>query len=119
MGNTQNKFTESEYVLKKSYYKLLSQNLKQRCDNNRFSSFNQNYALFQKDFEKNYINQHIPNQNLPNFIPWKFYLTHVLRIFEENKGYIWAHSLNEIISGINFPEQSKFQNIFFIKNIKF
>ena len=113
MGNTQNKFTESEYDLKKSYYKLLSQNLKQRCDNNRFSSFNQNYALFQKDFEKNYINQHIPNQNLPNFIPWKFYLTHVLRIFEEDKGYIWAHSLNEIISDKNFPEQSKFQNIFF------
>ena len=113
MGNNQNKYTNEEFDSKKSYYNLLSKNFKQRCDNNHFNLFNINYAFFQKDFERNYINQHINISNELSFIPWKIYLVHVLKHLAEEKSYLWAHSLKEIIINENFPEQSKFQNIFF------
>ena len=110
MGNNNNK----EKNIKKSYYKLLNKNIKERYDLIRYDSFNQNFSLFQKDFEKNYVNQKIPIIALADhFIPWKSYLLHSLRLLEEEKAYIWAHSLYEIIYPENFPEQIKFQNLFF------
>ena len=113
MGNNQNKYTIEEFDSKKSYYKLLSKNFKKRSDDNRFHPFNINYALFQKDFERNYINQHIHISDNVGFIPWKIYLVHILKILAVDKSYLWAHSLKEIIINENFPEQNKFQNIFF------
>jgi hypothetical protein len=114
MGTNQNNFTNEEKTLKSSYYNLLSKNLKNRYDNNHYDLFNQNYALFKKDFEKSYINQRILSIPLAqNYISWKSYLLFHLRFLENENGYIWAHSLYEIISSENFPEQIKFQNLFF------
>ena len=113
MGNNQNKYAIEEFDSKKSYYKLLSKNFKKRYDNNRFNLFNLNYALYAKDFERNYINQHIHISNDVGYIPWKRYLVHILKNFAEDNSYLWAHSLKEIIIDENFPEQNKFQNIFF------
>ena len=98
--------------LKKSYYKILSKTLKDRRDSNCNDLFNINYSLFQKDFKKNYINQHIIlSHDTPN-ISWKFYLIHRLIQFS-NEGYLWADYLSKIIKRESFPEQIKFQNLFF------
>ena len=113
MGNNHNKYTTEEFDSKKTYYNILSKKFKQRCDNNHSNPFNLNYALFQKDFERNYINQHINISHDIGFIPWKIYLAHFLKHLAEDKSYLWAYSLKEIIINENFPEQSKFQNIFF------
>ena len=113
MGNNQNKFTSQELDLKKSYYTLLSKKFKKRCDNNHMSKFNLSYAFFQKDFEKNYINQHISILEGLIFIHWKKYLEYMLQQFAQTKSYLWAHSLREIIINENFPEQNKYQNLFF------
>jgi len=109
-----NNFTDEEKSLKSSYYNLLSKNLKNRYDNNHYDLFNQNYALFKKDFDKSYINQRILAIPLAqSYISWKSYLLYHLRYLEKENGYIWAHSLYEILSPENFPEQVKFQNLFF------
>ena len=109
-----NNFTDEEKSLKSSYYNLLSKNLKNRYDNNHYDLFNQNYALFKKDFDKSYINQRILAIPLAqSYISWKSYLLYHLRYLEKENGYIWAHSLYEILSSENFPEQVKFQNLFF------
>ena len=109
-----NNFTDEEKFLKSSYYNLLSKNLKNRYDNNHYDLFNQNYALFKKDFDKSYINQRILAIPLAqSYISWKSYLLYHLRYLEKENGYIWAHSLYEILSSENFPEQVKFQNLFF------
>jgi len=109
-----NNFTDEEKSLKTSYYNLLSKNLKNRYDNNHYDLFNQNYALFKKDFDKSYINQRILAIPLAqSYISWKSYLLYHLRYLEKENGYIWAHSLYEILSSENFPEQVKFQNLFF------
>ena len=106
MGTIQNN------SLKKSYYKLLSKNLKDRRDSNSNDLFNINYSLFQKDFKKNYINQHIVlSRDVPN-ISWKIYLLHRLLLFS-NEGYLWADYLSKIIKREPFQEQIKFQNLFF------
>ena len=109
-----NNFTDEEKSLKSSYYNLLSKNLKNRYDNNHYDLFNQNYALFKKDFDKSYINQRILAIPLAqSYISWKSYLLYHLRYLEKENGYLWAHSLYEILSSENFPEQVKFQNLFF------
>ena len=109
-----NNFTDEEKSLKSSFYNLLSKNLKNRYDNNHYDLFNQNYALFKKDFEKSYINRRILSIPLAqSYISWKSYLLYHLRYLEKENGYIWAHSLYEILSSENFPEQIKFQNLFF------
>ena len=114
MGNNQNRYSEEEKKLKKSYYKILSKTTKKRYDDNRTDLFNQNFSLFQKDFEKSYINQRIPQEPLAGqFISWKTYLLRYLFLLEDNEGYIWSHNLCEIIKPENFPEQIKFQNLFF------
>jgi len=114
MGTNNNNYTEEEKELKTSYYELLSKDLKNRYDSNRCDLFNQNYSLFKKDFEKSYINQKIVSTPIArNFIPWKSYLLHYLRYLSNENGYLWAHSLYEIIFTENFPEQIKFQNLFF------
>ena len=116
MGTILNFYKEEdkEKTLKKSYYNLLSKNFKNRFDFNHFDLFNQNYSLFKKDFEKSYINQKIISTPIArNYIPWKSYLLHHLRHLTNENGYLWAHSLYEIILTENFPEQIKFQNLFF------
>ena len=113
MGNNQIKYTKEQKSSKKQYYKLLSQYDKNRFDNNSTDLFNQSFATFEKDFEKNYVNTKIPIVDI-NF-NWKRYLLLKLRYLSIEKAYLWANSLYEVILNENFSEQIKFQNLFFIQ----
>ena len=119
MGNKHNEYTNEQKELKKSYYELLSKNFKRHYDDNFDDIFNLNYSLFRKDFEKNFVNQRISERPVvPHFIPWKLFLTQQLNYIAEQNGVLWAHSLSELISSENFPEQTKFQNLFFYQEYR-
>ena len=119
MGNKHNEYTNEQKELKKSYYELLSKNFKRHYDDNFDDIFNLNYSLFRKDFEKNFVNQRISERPVvSHFISWKFFLTQQLNIIAEQNGVLWAHSLSELISSENFPEQTKFQNLFFYQEYR-
>ena len=119
MGNNTNKYNAEEKHLKESYYELLNKNIKQKYDNNRKDLFNQSYSLFAKDFQKCYINQRIVVTKLAkDFIPWKSYLMRAVNNLANLNGCLWAQGLYDYISNESFPEQTKFQNMFFYQEIQ-
>ena len=121
MGNKKIEYSEEEKRLKNSYYDLINKTLKQRYDKNRKDIFNQNYSLFPKDFEKCYINQRILLSRLAkSFIPWKSYLLRGLNnlITGKENEYLWVRPLYEYISNESFPEQTRFQNLFFYQEFQ-
>ena len=114
MGSLNNHYTNEEKRLKKTYCSLVNQTLKQRYNQNRTDLFNQGYSLFVKDFKKSYINLRITiTENARQYIPWKSYLLRRIHQLSEVQGYIWAHNLFDYISNTSFPDQTKFQNLFF------
>ena len=119
MGNNTNKYYNEEKNLKESNYDLLNKNIKQRYDRNRRNLFNQSYSLFAKDFQKCYINQRIVVTKLAkDFIPWKSYLMRAVNNLANLNGCLWAQGLYDYISNESFPEQTKFQNMFFYQEIQ-
>ena len=117
MGNST--YTDEEKSLKNSYYKLMGRTLKDRYKKNRFDKFNQNYSLFAKDFEKSYINQKIIHSKLANYyISWKSYLLNALNNMAKEEAYTWAGNLCETISNESFPNQTKYQNMFFYQELQ-
>ena len=117
MGNSI--YTDEEKTLKNSYYKLIGKTLKDRYKKNRFDKFNQNYSLFAKDFEKSYINQKIIHSKLAGYyISWKSYLLNALNNMAKEEAYTWADNLCESISNESFPNQTKYQNMFFYQEIQ-
>ena len=119
MGNSTNNYSNEEKRLKESYYTLMEKTLKDRYDKNRKDIFNQSYSLFAKDFQKCYINQKIVVTKLAHyFIPWKSYLMKAVNNLANINGYLWAHDLYNYISNESFPEQTKFQNMFFYEELK-
>ena len=119
MGNSSNRYNESEKKLKNSYYNLMNKTLKGRYDKNRKDLFNQNYSLFAKDFQKSYINQKIVMTRLARyFIPWKSYLLRGLDNSANEKGCLWAQSLYEYVSNESFVDQNKYQNMFFYQEFQ-
>ena len=117
MGNST--YTDEEKSLKNSYYKLMGRTLKDRYKKNRFDKFNQNYSLFAKDFEKSYINQKIIHSKLASYyISWKSYLLNALNNMAKEEAYTWAQNLCESISNESFPNQTKYQNMFFYQEIQ-
>jgi hypothetical protein len=117
MGNST--YTDEEKNLKNSYYKLIGKTLKDRYKKNRFDKFNQNYSLFAKDFEKSYINQKIIHSKLANYyISWKSYLLNALNNMAKEEAYTWAGNLCETISNESFPNQTKYQNMFFYQELQ-
>ena len=112
MGNST--YTDEEKSLKNSYYKLMGRTLKDRYKKNRFDKFNQNYSLFAKDIKKSYINQKIIHSKLASYyISWKSYLLNALNNMAKEEAYTWAQNLCESISNESFPNQTKYQNMFF------
>ena len=121
MGNNKIEYNEEEKRLKNSYYELMNRTLKERYDRNRNDIFNQNYSLFPKDFEKCYINQRILVSKLAkNFIPWKSYLMRGLHNFlsEKENEYLWVGPLYDYITNESFPEQTRYQNLFFYQELQ-
>ena len=119
MGNSTNKYSSEEKRLKESYYDLMDKTLKDRYDKNRKDIFNQSYSLFAKDFQKCYINQKIVVTKLAHyFIPWKSYLMKAINNLANTNGYLWAHDLYNYISNESFPEQTKYQNMFFYEELQ-
>ena len=119
MGNSTNNYSNEEKRLKESYYTLMEKTLKDRYDKNRKDIFNQSYSLFAKDFQKCYINQKIVVTKLAHyFIPWKSYLMKAVNNLANINGYLWAHDLYNYISNESFPEQTKFQNMFFYEELQ-
>ena len=119
MGNNNNKFNDEEEKLKRSYYETMARTLKDRYDKNRYDAFNQNYSLLSKDFERCYVNQRVTiTTKNTNFIPWKSYLIRGLRAYGEKNGYIWVKPLYKFVSSSSFPEQTKYQNMFFYQEIQ-
>ena len=119
MGNSTNNYSNEEKRLKESYYTLMEKTLKDRYDKNRKDRFNQSYSLFAKDFQKCYINQKIVVTKLAHyFIPWKSYLMKAVNNLANINGYLWAHDLYNYISNESFPEQTKFQNMFFYEELQ-
>ena len=117
MGNSI--YTDEEKTLKNSYYKLIGKTLKDRYKKNRFDKFNQNYSLFAKDFEKSYINQKIIHSKLASYyISWKSYLLNALNNMAKEEAYTWADNLCESISNESFPNQTKYQNMFFYQELQ-
>ncbi len=117
MGNST--YTDEEKSLKNSYYKLIGKTLKDRYKKNRFDKFNQNYSLFAKDFEKSYINQKIIHSKLAGYyISWKSYLLNALNNMAKEEAYTWAQNLSESISNESFPNQTKYQNMFFYQELQ-
>jgi len=117
MGNST--YTDQEKNLKNSYYKLIGKTLKDRYKKNRFDKFNQNYSLFAKDFEKSYINQKIVHSKLASYyISWKSYLLNALNNMAKEEAYTWAENLYESISNESFPNQTKYQNMFFYQELQ-
>ena len=117
MGNST--YTDEEKSLKNSYYKLMGRTLKDRYKKNRFDKFNQNYSLFAKDFEKSYINQKIIHSKLASYyISWKSYLLNALNNMAKEEAYTWAQNLCESISNESFPNQTKYQNMFFYQELQ-
>ena len=121
MGNNKIEYNEEEKRLKDSYYDLINRTLKERYDKNRNDIFNQNYSLFPKDFEKCYINQRVLVSKLAkNFISWKSYLMRGLNnlISEKENEYLWVRPLYNYISNESFPEQTRYQNLFFYQEFQ-
>ena len=119
MGNNTNKYSNEELRLKESYYTLMDKALKDRYDKNRKDIFNQSYSLFAKDFQKCYINQRIVVTKLAHyFIPWKSYLMKAINNLANINGYLWARDLYIYISNESFPEQTKYQNMFFYEELQ-
>ena len=119
MGSSTNKYSNEELRLKESYYTLMDKTLKDRYDKNRKDIFNQSYSLFAKDFQKCYINQRIVVTKLAHyFIPWKSYLMKAINNLANLNGYLWAHELYNYISNESFPEQTKYQNMFFYEELQ-
>ena len=114
MGNCSNNPMSQRNRIKSSYYQLLDKELKKKYEKNRYDLFNQNYSLFSKDFKKCYVNQKIPNTEAARqYIPWKLYLLIGLKRSEEENNYPWAQNLYNSFINDTFPEQVKFQNMFF------
>ena len=114
MGSLNNHYTKEEKKLKKSYYSLVNQTLKQRYYQNKNDLFNQGYSLFTKDFQKSYINLRITiTENARSFIPWKIYLLRRFHQLTEKQGCVWAKNLFDYLSSLSFPDQNKYQNLFF------
>ena len=119
MGNNINQYNEEEKRLKDSYYELMNKTLKERYDKNRNDNFNQNYSLFSKDFQKSYINQRIIMTKTVHFIPWKSYLMRGLDNFlSKDNECLWVRPLLDYISNESFPDQNKYQNLFFYQEIQ-
>ena len=77
---------------------ILSKNIKKRYDINHNDLTNQSYSLFDKDFDKSYVNQRLSIMpSVQHFIPWKSYLLSALNSFEKDNCYLWAGSLYQII----------------------
>ena len=114
MGNSTNNYNNNEKSLKESYYSLMDKTLKKRYDKNRKDLFNQSYSLFAKDFQKSYINQRIViSKYAKDFIPWKSYLMRAINNFANEKAYLWAQNLYNYLANESFPDQTKYQNMFF------
>ena len=119
MGNNTTKYNNEERDLKESYYDLFNQTIKKRYDKNRKDLFNQSYSLFAKDFQKCYINQRIAVTKLAkDFIPWKSYLMRAINNLANQNGCLWAQGLYNYLSHESFPEQTKYQNMFFYQEIQ-
>ena len=119
MGNNTTKYNNEERDLKESYYDLFNQTIKKRYDKNRKDLFNQSYSLFAKDFQKCYINQRIAITKLAkDFIPWKSYLMRAINNLANQNGCLWAQGLYNYLSHESFPEQTKYQNMFFYQEIQ-
>ena len=119
MGNNTTKYNNEERDLKESYYDLFNQTIKKRYDKNRKDLFNQSYSLFAKDFQKCYINQRIAITKLAkDFIPWKSYLMRAINNLANQNGCLWAQGLYIYLSHESFPEQTKYQNMFFYQEIQ-
>ena len=119
MGNNINKYNEEEKRLKESYYKIMNRTIKERYEKNKTDIFNQNYSLFPKDFQKCYINQKIIMTRLSHhFIPWKSYLMRGISNLANENGCLWAKNLYDFVSNESFPNQNKYQNMFFYQEIQ-
>jgi hypothetical protein len=119
MGNSTNHFTNEEENLKSSYYEIVNKTIQRRYIKNKNDLFNQRYSLFEKDFQKCYINQKIVMTPLERrFIPWKSYLMRRLINLSEEHGCIWAKNLYNYVSNESFPNQNKYQNMFFYQEFK-
>ena len=119
MGNNTNHFTDEEENLKSSYYEIVNKTIQRRYIKNKNDLFNQRYSLFEKDFQKCYINQKIVMTPLERrFIPWKSYLMRRLINLSEEHGCIWAKNLYNYVSNESFPNQNKYQNMFFYQEFQ-
>ena len=119
MGNSTNHFTDEEENLKSSYYEIVNKTIQRRYIKNKNDLFNQRYSLFEKDFQKCYINQKIVMTPLERrFIPWKSYLMRRLINLSEEHGCIWAKNLYNYVSNESFPNQNKYQNMFFYQEFQ-
>jgi hypothetical protein len=119
MGNSTNHFTNEEENLKSSYYEIVNKTIQRRYIKNKNDLFNQRYSLFEKDFQKCYINQKIVMTPLERrFIPWKSYLMRRLINLSEEHGCIWAKNLYNYVSNESFPNQNKYQNMFFYQEFQ-
>ena len=118
MGNSSNKYNDDEKKLKKSFYSLMKKTLKKRYDKNRKDLFNQSYSLFAKDFQKSYINQRIIiSKYAKEFIPWKSYLMRAINNLANQNAYLWAQNLYDYLANESFPDQTKYQNMFFYQEL--
>jgi hypothetical protein len=119
MGNSTNHFTNEEENLKSSYYEIVNKTIQRRYIKNKNDLFNQRYSLFEKDFQKCYINQKIVMTPLERrFIPWKSYLMRRLINLSEEHGCILAKNLYNYVSNESFPNQNKYQNMFFYQEFQ-
>ena len=119
MGNNTNNYTNEEENLKSSYYEIVNKTIQRRYIMNKNDLFNQRYSLFEKDFQKCYLNQRIVMTPLAKrFIPWKSYLMRRLINLSEEHGCIWAKNLYNYVSSESFPNQSKYQNMFFYQEFQ-
>lgn len=102
-----------EKNLKNSYFKLINKTMKERFEKNKKDVFGLRYCLYPKDFKRSFINPRMSIGQTYYIIPWKTYLMRKLLIEKEEHGSIWAQNLHNFLSSESFPNQNKYQNMFF------
>ena len=117
MGNNTNNFSQEEKSLKKSYYEIMNKTLKNRYEKNRNDGFNLDYSLHIKEFDKCYTNQRMISHYNCDFIPWKTFLMRGLNLLMTENSCLWANTLYNYVKNENFPNQLKYQNMFFYQEI--
>ena len=107
-----------EKNLKNSYYKIINKTMKERFEKNKKDVFGLRYCLYPKDFKRSFINPRMSIGQTYYVIPWKTYLMRKLIFEKEEHGCIWAKNLHNFLSSESFPNQSKYQNMFFYQEFQ-